>query len=78
MEYITSWEEKGIKQGIEQGRADEARRIVLGQVRRRVGPLPGSTEARLEALTLPQLEALSEAVLDFTSLADLEDWLARR
>jgi hypothetical protein len=30
---------------------------------------------RLDTLTLPQLEALGEALLDFTELADLEAWL---
>ena len=32
---------------------------------------------RLKALSVPQLEELAEALLDFTDLADLADWLAQ-
>ncbi|NDJ19762.1 DUF4351 domain-containing protein [Myxacorys almedinensis] len=34
--------------------------------------------SRLSSLTLPVLEDLSEALLDFTRLADLETWLEER
>lgn len=32
--------------------------------------------SQLDTLTVPQLESLGEALLDFTSLSDLEAWLA--
>ena len=32
-------------------------------------------KSRLEMLSLPNLEDLSEVLLDFTSLADLQGWL---
>jgi hypothetical protein len=32
-------------------------------------------QARLQALSLNQLEELGEALLDFSSAADLADWL---
>nr|WP_238393429.1 DUF4351 domain-containing protein [Myxacorys almedinensis] len=34
--------------------------------------------SRLSSLTLPVLEDLSEALLDFTRLADVETWLEER
>ncbi|KAM3098212.1 DUF4351 domain-containing protein [Phormidesmis sp. 146-35] len=34
--------------------------------------------SRLSSLSLPLLEDLSEALLDFTTLADLEAWLEAR
>ncbi|WP_299402820.1 DUF4351 domain-containing protein [Acaryochloris sp. IP29b_bin.148] len=34
--------------------------------------------SRLASLSLSELEDLSEALLDFTSWADLQDWLERR
>jgi Domain of unknown function (DUF4351) len=39
--------------------------------------LPEALQTQVEALPLKQLEALGEALLDFTSLADLERWLAQ-
>ena len=42
---------------------------------RRCGPLTGATTAQIQALPLEQLEALAEALLDFTGPADLAAWL---
>jgi Domain of unknown function (DUF4351) len=57
------------------GAVREARSLVLRQLTRRVGTLPTRAEAQVQALALPQLEALGEALLDFTQLDDLTDWL---
>jgi Domain of unknown function (DUF4351) len=73
MEVVTSWMEKGIEQGIERGE----RSLILRQLNRRVGSLSQKIQAQVEALPLNQLESLGEALLDFTSLADLENWLAQ-
>jgi hypothetical protein len=51
--------------------------MVLRLLTRRVGPLTSEIQTQVEALPLDQLEALGEALLDFTSLADLENWLAQ-
>jgi hypothetical protein len=72
MQFTTSWEEKGI----ERGRREEGRAIVFRLLNRRVGALPEGIRSEVEALPLEQLEALSEALLDFTSLSDLEAWLS--
>lgn len=72
MEIVTSWMEQGIEQGIEQGE----RSLVLRQLNRRVGELPQAVRAQIDILSLPQLEALGEALLDFANLSDLEAWLA--
>jgi hypothetical protein len=40
-----------------------------------VGTLPATVEAQVQALVLQQLEALGKALLDFTVLDDLTDWL---
>ncbi|MGF1495903.1 MAG: DUF4351 domain-containing protein [Elainellaceae cyanobacterium] len=39
--------------------------------------MPESMQLAINSLSLEQIEALAEALLDFTSLADLEAWLAR-
>jgi len=68
MEIITSW--------MEQGATREAKSLILRQLNRRVGEVPESVRSRVAALSISQLEELGEALLDFTSLADLEVWLA--
>jgi predicted transposase YdaD len=87
MEIVTSWMqqgiergieqgiERGIEQGIERGIEQGERSLILRQLSRRLGKLPDSLSAQLNMLSVPQLEALAEALLDFTNLADLEGWL---
>jgi Domain of unknown function (DUF4351) len=67
MEVVTSWMEQGIEVG--------ERAIVLRLLTRQVGSLPEEIETQVKALALEQVESLGEALLDFTSLADLENWL---
>jgi hypothetical protein len=37
--------------------------------------LPIALQSQLETLSLEQVEALGEALLDFTSIVDLKKWL---
>ncbi|MEC4849898.1 MAG: DUF4351 domain-containing protein [Jaaginema sp. PMC 1079.18] len=71
MEIVTSWMERGI----EQGREREARSLILRQLSRRFGSLSSIQVTAIENLNLTQLEVLSEALLDFTTVADLDAWL---
>jgi hypothetical protein len=48
----------------------------LRLLNRRCGPLSNATTARIQALQLERLEALAEALLDFSGPADLAAWLA--
>lgn len=73
MEVLTSWTEEGI----ERGRQEGERSLILRLLNRRVGTLPEAIQTQVEALPLEQLEMLGEALLDFTGLADLETWLAQ-
>ena len=52
--------------------------MTLRLLNRRCGPLSEVTTARIKDLTLEQLEALAEALLDFTGRDDLAAWLAER
>jgi hypothetical protein len=82
MPYITSVEKIGIEKGeqigfergIQEGQQGE-RALILRLLARKVGKLPAATHKKVETLPLAQLEALGEALLDFTSLADLQTWL---
>ena len=42
---------------------------------RRVGELPEDVRQQVEILPLEELENLGEALLDFSSMADLQAWL---
>jgi predicted transposase YdaD len=64
MQIVTSWMEQGIEQG--------ERSLILRQLTRRVGELPDSVKAQIETLTITQMEVLGEALLDFSSLSELE------
>jgi predicted transposase YdaD len=72
MPYVTSIE----RMGIEQGRQEGQRSLILRLLIRRVGVVPEPLTDRIEQLPIAQLESLAEALLDFTQLDDLVQWLA--
>ncbi len=74
MEYVTSIERRGIKKGRQEGSAGFALRVL----HRRFGALDEATQAHIRALSLEQLEELSDALLGFAALSDLEAWLQQR
>jgi predicted transposase YdaD len=51
--------------------------LILRQLTRRVGNMSSQLQERIKSLPLERLEALGEALLDFTSMTDLSAWLAR-
>jgi len=67
MPYVTSVE-----------RIAEARggvSLLLRQLGKVCGRLPEEVAERIRSLPFPQIEALGEALLDFQSLSDLQNWL---
>ena len=50
--------------------------LALRLLARRCGPLSEATTTRIQTLQLEQLEALAEALLDFSGPDDLTTWLA--
>lgn len=69
MELMTEWEVKG--------RTEERQELILRQLTRKLGPLPEAVPIWVVALSPDTLLDLSEALLDFSSLSDLTDWLER-
>jgi len=65
-----------LKEGELQGKQQEAQALVLRQLPRRCGQLSQSQELAVRALSLEQLEALAEALLDFDGPEALDAWLA--
>ncbi|HIK33814.1 MAG TPA: PD-(D/E)XK nuclease family transposase [Oscillatoriales cyanobacterium M59_W2019_021] len=59
----------------EEGRREGTRRVILRLLSRTLGELPSPIPERIDRLSGEQLEALSEALLDFSTLQDLQAWL---
>jgi hypothetical protein len=75
LEWEQQTEQRGEQRGRQEGRQEGELAIVLRLLNRRVGTIFPETEAQLRILSLTQLEALSEALLDFDRPSDLDDWL---
>jgi predicted transposase/invertase (TIGR01784 family) len=52
--------------------------LVLRLLTRRFGEMKPETRSQIQSLSLPHLEALADALLDFSKPSDLEDWLRSR
>lgn len=59
----------------QEGLEDGERSLILRLLTRKFGELSNQVRAQIESLSLEQLEALSEVLLDFSSLEDLTRWL---
>jgi predicted transposase/invertase (TIGR01784 family) len=69
-------EQTRVYQDIEQKvRLDERKSGVLDLLRKKIGNIPEPTQAQIAVMSLEQLRALNEALLDFQGAADLEAWL---
>ncbi|MEA5565909.1 DUF4351 domain-containing protein [Anabaena sp. UHCC 0399] len=68
--------QKGLKQGEERGKKQEALELILRQLTRRFGAIEPETQQQIRTLSITQLEELAEALLDFTSPSDLVNYLA--
>ena len=62
------------EEGIQEGEQRE-KSLILRLLTRRVGELPEDVRQQVEILSLEELENLGEALLDFSSMADLQVWL---
>jgi predicted transposase YdaD len=69
--------QRGIKKGRQEGRQAGEVELVLRQLKRRLGNLAAPQAKAIRQLDLSQIEALGEALLEFTSKADLARWLQK-
>jgi predicted transposase/invertase (TIGR01784 family) len=72
---ILKGEERGILKGEERGILKGEQAVILRQLARRIGEVSPELQSQIRALSLYQLEALADALLDFSALADLRTWL---
>jgi predicted transposase/invertase (TIGR01784 family) len=75
---ITLKETRVYREIKEEGREEATVNLVIRQLTKRFGELSEEMRSSISSLPLPVLEDLSEALLDFTSLADLQAWMAAR
>lgn len=59
-----------IREGIQQGKREEALAFTMRLLTRRIGEVAPDLQAQIQNLTTPQLEERGEALLDFNN-ADL-------
>jgi predicted transposase YdaD len=64
-------EQRGLQLGEQRGEAN----LTIRLLSRRFGDLDQEIVSQIRQLSIPQLEALGERLFDFSSLADLENWL---
>ncbi|MGB3312329.1 MAG: Rpn family recombination-promoting nuclease/putative transposase [Nodosilinea sp.] len=66
------------EEALRDGRKAEAESLIIRQLTRKLGTdLSEALQEQVRQLPLETLEALGEALFDFTALADLETWLAQ-
>ena len=65
----------GIQEGRQEGEQDGEVKLIIRQLKRRFGIVSSNQENQIRSLSLPQLEALGEALLDFTNFTDIDTWL---
>ncbi len=64
-----------LQQGLQQGRQQGEVALVTRLLKHRFGAIEDGAETRIRALSIDQLEALAEALLDFSQPEDLMHWL---
>jgi hypothetical protein len=77
LEWEQQTEQTGEDRGVVKGRQEEAQALILRLLARRLGGISSVIKAQVQALSLTQLEALGEALLDFSEPTDLVSWLDR-
>jgi predicted transposase/invertase (TIGR01784 family) len=68
---------EGEVKGETQGRVKEAKALIIRLLTRKLVNVNPSLLAKIEALPLERVESLGEDLLDFTSIANLEQWLSQ-
>jgi predicted transposase YdaD len=63
---------------LSEGRQEEGASLILRLLNRRIGMVAEEMKAKVQLLSVSQLEELGDALLDFTSMADLEGWMRSR
>lgn len=63
------------QQDRELAKQEGEQRLIIRLLNRRVGEIDSLLIQKIQELSIEKLEELGEALLDFTSVTDLETWL---
>ncbi|KAI9129828.1 Rpn family recombination-promoting nuclease/putative transposase [Acaryochloris sp. CCMEE 5410] len=74
-EWKEEFLQEGEQTGILKGKLEGEQSLILRQLTRRIGDVSPELRSQIQSLSLDQIEALGEALLDFTESSDLVDWL---
>ncbi|MGL6341206.1 MAG: Rpn family recombination-promoting nuclease/putative transposase, partial [Waterburya sp.] len=75
MQITTSWKEQGIIEGRTEGKLEGQSSTILRLLNRKLGNLPEGISTQIKSLEQNQLDVLTEDLLDFETLDDLNQWL---
>ena len=67
--------QEALSEGLEQGKQQEGVILITRLLSRKFGDLPPTVRALIKKLTLTQIEALAEALLEFSTIQNVVDWL---
>ncbi|PNJ93144.1 hypothetical protein CEP14_13955 [Cylindrospermopsis raciborskii C04] len=67
--------QKGLQEGRQEGRQEGQRKIILLLLNHKFDGIESLVVERINRLSLEQLEAMGESLLDFKQISDLEAWL---
>jgi predicted transposase YdaD len=67
--------QEALEEGLQQGRQEGELAVVLKQLTRRLGTIEPELRSQIQQLSSAQVEELAEALLDFSTTADLVTWL---
>jgi predicted transposase YdaD len=68
-------EQRGEQRGQQRGEHQGRLAVIDRQLHHQIGVVPKRLRAKIEELSLSELDALNEALLDFQSVEDLTHWL---
>jgi predicted transposase YdaD len=75
VEGIVEGRVEGIVEGRMEGRIEEGQSLIIKLLTRKVGKLSVALQKEIRNLSIDQIESLGEALLDFSTIADLKAWL---
>ena len=70
--------QKGLQEGTQLGLQEGREKILLRLLTRKFGRLDGVIERQVHALSAEQSEELADAIFDFETLPDFENWLLQK
>jgi predicted transposase YdaD len=78
MPYITSIERAGQLEGEQRGELKGEQKVIIRLLNQRVGEIQPPLIEQIRKLSVEQLEELTDVLLTFSTVANLEQWLQRK